>query len=235
MPHIVADRVRETSTTAGTGSYTLAGAVAGFRAFSGALSASDTCTYAALDTATGGWEVGLGTLTNATTLARTAILSSSNSGGAVNWAAGTREVFITLAASVASVNVQEFSTPGTSTWTKPAGARLIHVVAHGGGGGGGSGRRRASGETAATGGGGGGSGGRRVEAWVLAASVTDAVTVTIGAGGTGGAARTTDGTNGASGTAGGETSFGSFVFAVGGMLGSAGSTTGGAEIGRAHV
>lgn len=96
MPHIVADRVRETSTTTGTGSYTLAGAVSGFRAFASVAVNADTVFYAA----TGGadWEVGLGTFGTGNVLARTTILSSSNSGAAVNWPSGTREVFLTVPA-----------------------------------------------------------------------------------------------------------------------------------------
>jgi len=90
MAHITADRVRETSTTTGTGTYTLAGAVNGFRAFSAVMSTSDTCYYFA--TMGGGWEIGRGTLASATTLARTEILASSNGGSAVNWGSGAKDV-----------------------------------------------------------------------------------------------------------------------------------------------
>lgn len=97
MPQIFADRVRETSTTTGTGSYTLAGAVAGFRSFGSVAANGDTVFY----TATGGsdWEVGLGTWSTGNILARTTILSSSNAGSAVNWSAGSRDVFLTVPAS----------------------------------------------------------------------------------------------------------------------------------------
>lgn len=100
MPLIIADRVRETSTTTGTGSYTLAGAVAGFRAFAAVCANADTAYYVA----TGGadWEVGLGTWATGGTLARTAILASSNGGAAVNWGAGTRDVFLTAPAQLLS-------------------------------------------------------------------------------------------------------------------------------------
>lgn len=95
MPHIVADRVRETSTTTGTGSYALAGASANFRAFSGVCANADTVDYAAVDSAGAGWEVGRGTWSTGNTLARTTIFASSNGGAAVNWSAGTRDIFLT--------------------------------------------------------------------------------------------------------------------------------------------
>jgi len=98
MPHVAADRVLETTTTTGTGTLTLAGAVAGFRAFSAVASQNDTCWYflEAVDAnglPTGEWEVGLGTV-GAGTLARTAVLASSNAGAAVSLAAGTKYVGI---------------------------------------------------------------------------------------------------------------------------------------------
>lgn len=100
MAHITADRVRETSTTTGTGAFTLAGAVTGYRTFSSVLtSPSDTCYYSIAEFAPAtGWEVGLGTYSGANTLTRTTVLASSNAGAAVNFGAGTKDVFITAAA-----------------------------------------------------------------------------------------------------------------------------------------
>jgi len=98
MALITADRVKETTTTTSTGSYSLAGAVTGFRAFSAVLANNDTAYYAVEDGTN--WEVGLGTWTTGNNLARTAISASSNSGNAVNWSAGTRNVFLTHPASV---------------------------------------------------------------------------------------------------------------------------------------
>lgn len=96
MALIWKDRVKETSTTTGTGTYTLAGAVTGFQSFS-AIGDGNTCYYCATDGTD--WEVGLGTYTSAgTTLARTSVIASSNSGSAVNWSAGTRYVFTTAPA-----------------------------------------------------------------------------------------------------------------------------------------
>jgi hypothetical protein len=95
----IADRVKETSTTTGTGTLTLAGAVAGFQAFGDALTDADTTYYAIVDSAAGDWEVGLGTFTaSGTTLSRDTILASSNADAAVNLAAGSKDVFITYPA-----------------------------------------------------------------------------------------------------------------------------------------
>lgn len=108
MPHIVADRVQETSSTTGTGSYTLAGAATGFRAFSAVCADGDTAFYAATEGS--GWEVGVGTF-SAGTLARTTILASSNAGAAVNWSAGTRDVFLTVPAQqIATLGTPDFIT-----------------------------------------------------------------------------------------------------------------------------
>ena len=96
MAHVVADRVRETTTTTGTGTYTLAGAVTGFETF-GSIGNTNTTYYCCTDGTN--FEVGVGTYTSSgTTLARTAILQSSNSDSAVNWSAGTRQIFCTLPA-----------------------------------------------------------------------------------------------------------------------------------------
>jgi len=97
MALVISDRVKETTTTSGTGTYTLGGAVTGFETFTANLSDGDTTYYACTDNTD--FEVGLGTFTaSGTTLARTTILASSNSGSAVNWAAGTRTIFCTLPA-----------------------------------------------------------------------------------------------------------------------------------------
>jgi hypothetical protein len=97
MPLFVKDRVKETTTTAGTGTITLAGAVTGFQSFS-AIGDGNTTFY----TIAGGaeWEVGIGTYTSSgTTLSRDTVLSSSNSGSKVNFSAGTKDVFVTYPAS----------------------------------------------------------------------------------------------------------------------------------------
>jgi len=96
---VVKDRVKETTTTTGTGTVTLGGAVSGFQTFTSVLSNADTTYYAIIDYTNNDFEVGLGTFTSSgTTLARTTILESSNSGSAVDLESGTKEVFITYPA-----------------------------------------------------------------------------------------------------------------------------------------
>lgn len=97
MALVVKDRVKETTTTTGTGAITLAGAVAGFQAFSGVLSDSDTTYYAIVHRDTAEFEVGLGTYSSST-LTRTTVLESSNSGSAVSFTSGTKDIFITYPA-----------------------------------------------------------------------------------------------------------------------------------------
>ena len=93
MALVLKDRVKETTTTTGTGTYTLAGAVAGFEAFS-SVGDGNTTYYACTDGTD--FEVGIGTYTSSgTTLARTTILQSSNSDSAVSWSSGTRTIFCT--------------------------------------------------------------------------------------------------------------------------------------------
>lgn len=94
MALVVADRVRETSTTTGTGTLTLAGAVTGYRTFSAAIGNTNTTYYAISNTGLNEWEVGIGTVA-AGTLARTTVLSSSNAGSLVTFSAGTKDVFCT--------------------------------------------------------------------------------------------------------------------------------------------
>ena len=93
MALVLADRVKETSTTTGTGTYTLAGAVTGFESFA-SIGNGNTTYYAC--TLGADFEVGIGTYTaSGTTLARTTILQSSNSDNAVDWGAGTKTLFCT--------------------------------------------------------------------------------------------------------------------------------------------
>jgi len=104
MALVVNDRVKETSTTTGTGTFDLAGAVSGFETFVAGIGNSNT-TYYAITNSNGEFEVGLGTVTDAgtDTLARNTIISSSNSDAAVNFSAGTKDVFCTLPASKAVI------------------------------------------------------------------------------------------------------------------------------------
>jgi hypothetical protein len=100
MSLIVADRVQETTNSTGTGAYTLGGAVAGFQAFSAVTSDTDTVYYAITDNV--GFEVGLGTYSSGT-ITRTTVFSSSNSGAAVDWGTGTKNIFLTYPAGKAVV------------------------------------------------------------------------------------------------------------------------------------
>jgi len=102
MALVVNDRVKETSTTTGTVTFTLDGAVTGFETFSSAIGNGNTTYYAIEIPNTAEFEVGLGTV-SAGQLARTTVISSSNSDALVNFSAGTKNVFCTLPASKAVI------------------------------------------------------------------------------------------------------------------------------------
>lgn len=96
MALVLKDRVKETTTTVSTGTYTLAGAVTGYQSFS-VVGDGNTTYYTVTDGTN--WEVGIGTYTaSGTTLSRDTILASSNSGNAVSWGAGSKDVFLTYPA-----------------------------------------------------------------------------------------------------------------------------------------
>ena len=98
MAFVINDRVKETSTTTGTGTFTLDGATTGFETFSSAIGNSNV-TYYTIHTQNGTqFEVGIGTV-GAGTLARDTVISSSNSDAAVTFTAGTKDVFCTMPAS----------------------------------------------------------------------------------------------------------------------------------------
>ena len=99
MALLLKDRVKETTATTGTGDITLAGAVDGFQTFGAVLANADTTYYAISHRDANEWEVGLGTYNStAGTIARTTVLESSNSGSAVSFTSGTKDIFITLPA-----------------------------------------------------------------------------------------------------------------------------------------
>ena len=109
MPLVIANRVKETTTTAGTGTVTLLGASTGFQSF--AVIGDGNTTYYTIVGQTGNeWEVGIGTYTSSgTTLARTTVLanSSATQPSALSFSAGTKDVFVTYPSeyAVASTNV----------------------------------------------------------------------------------------------------------------------------------
>jgi hypothetical protein len=99
MALVLNDRVKETTTTTGTGALTFAGAVSGFETFSAGIGNSNTTYYAVAHQSANEWEVGLGTLAaDSSTITRTTVFSSSNSDSAVDFAAGTKDIFCTYPA-----------------------------------------------------------------------------------------------------------------------------------------
>lgn len=121
MAFAVNDRVKETSTTTGTGTLSLAGALTGFQTFVAGIGNSNTTYYAIVHESANEFEVGIGTVTDASpdTLSRTTILESSNSDSAVNFSAGTKTVFCTLPAEKALL------VPGSGDLTIDAPADII--------------------------------------------------------------------------------------------------------------
>jgi hypothetical protein len=127
MALVLADRVQETTTTVGTGTVTLAGAVTGFQSFS-AIGNGNTTYY----TISGGseWEVGIGTYTSSgTTLSRTTVLASSNSGSLVNFSAGSKNVFVTYPAkrSAMTTGLTENVSTISQSYTITTGANAMSV------------------------------------------------------------------------------------------------------------
>lgn len=96
MACVYAPRVKETTETTGTGTYSLAGAASGFQSFVAGIGNTNTTYYCCTDGTY--WEIGYGTITDGSpdTLARTEVLDSSNSGSAVSWSAGTKDIFCTF-------------------------------------------------------------------------------------------------------------------------------------------
>ena len=108
---VLADRVKETTTTTGTGTVTLLGASTGFQSFS-AIGNSNSTYYTIVGQTGTEWEVGIGTYTSSgTTLSRSTVLASSNAGALVSFSAGTKDVFVTQPAETTTVSSNN---PGTS-------------------------------------------------------------------------------------------------------------------------
>jgi hypothetical protein len=99
MTLVLADRVKESSASTGTGNIVLSGASVGFQTFSSAIGNGNTTYYTIADQNGANWEVGIGTYTSSgNILARDTVLSSSNSGNLVNFTSGSKDVFVTLPA-----------------------------------------------------------------------------------------------------------------------------------------
>ena len=104
MAFVINDRVKETTTTTGTGAFVLGGAVQGFETFGTGIGNNNTTYYAIFNPGTTEFEVGLGTLdADSSDLARTTVISSSNSDSAVDFTAGTKDIFCTMPASKAVI------------------------------------------------------------------------------------------------------------------------------------
>lgn len=226
MALVLKDRVKVTSITTGTGTFTLGSAVAGFQDFS-VVGDANTTFYTITYAVTGDWEVGIGTYTaSGTTLSRDTVLESSNAGSLVDFGVGEKIVFVTYPAERA---VWANAVPTVITYTSPDtygslatkienGLKSIKVTVVGGGGGGGGQRGTAPPSTVVRAAGGGGGGGAAIEyipAADLAPVVPTGVTVTVGSGGAGGPTSPAAATA-TSGSSGGTTSFGAFCSATGG-------------------
>ena len=102
MALIINDRVKETTTTTGTGTINLAGASSGYQTFVAGIGTTNTTYYCITAQAGTEYEIVIGTVTDAApdTLSRTTILESTNSDAAVDFsAATTKDVFCTMPAS----------------------------------------------------------------------------------------------------------------------------------------
>ena len=128
MALVINDRVKESSTTSGTGTLDLAGVVTGFEGFVAGIGTGNTTYYGIFEQGTSNWEVGIGTVTDAATdtLSRTAI-TSSNGDSLVNFTSGTKDVFCTLPASKAVY--LDNSTPAVPVGAASAGFALAMAVA----------------------------------------------------------------------------------------------------------
>jgi hypothetical protein len=124
MPLVLADRVKETTTTAGTGTLTLGGAVIGFQSFS-VIGDGNTTYYTISAQGSSEWEVGIGTYTaSGTTLSRDTVLASSAGAPTkTNFSAGTKDVFVAYPA--------ERSVYSDGTNIKPDNAAILEVVSGG--------------------------------------------------------------------------------------------------------
>lgn len=223
-----ADRAMESSTTTGTGTYTLAGAVTGYQALS-AVGTSRTTDYCAWEVSggvpTGGWEVGQGVY-SAGTLTRASILASSNSGAAVNWSAGTR--YVACVAPAARLQFPKVYVLSSNLiynqWTKPTGCTLIGAYGVGAGASGQAGAVGASGGVREGGDGGGGGGATGLDFVAANDYPSTAFAYRVGLGGEGVSGSGTASTNG------GDTSFNGIALGSGGTgpAGGTGTNTGGA-------
>jgi hypothetical protein len=132
MALVLADRVQETSTTSGTGSITLLGAVTGFQSFLSGIGNGNTTYYTIYEQGTSNWEVGIGSLSGGTTLSRDTIISSSNSGAVVTFGAGLKNVFVDMPSEMIALggsgqSIQVNQTTESQTYTLATGTNGFAV------------------------------------------------------------------------------------------------------------
>ena len=127
MALVINDRVKETSTTQGTGDITLAGAATGFITFNSGIGTSNTTYYTIFEQGTANFEVGLGTLSGSTTLQRDTVLSNSagNTSKISFGSSTTKDVFCTMPASKSVF----LDASGTPVGAASAGFALAMAVA----------------------------------------------------------------------------------------------------------
>ena len=135
MALIIKDRIKEASTSTGTGNITFSGAGATFSTFSSVMTTNDTTYYAIVHTSSGvdEWEVGLGTWNTGNTLSRTTILGGSNGTSAVDFSGGTKNVFMTAPASklmTANADGSLMLPDGLTVMGKIDGATYIEAETH---------------------------------------------------------------------------------------------------------
>ena len=103
MALVLKDRVKSNTVTTGTGTIVLGGAALGYQSFAVIGDANSTY-YTIADSISGAWEVGIGTYYSGnTSMTRDTVLSSSNASALVNFAAGTKDVFVTQPAEVTAI------------------------------------------------------------------------------------------------------------------------------------
>ena len=125
MALIVADRVKEATSTTGTGNVTLGGPAVGYQAFS-TIGNGNVTYYCIAGQGTADWEVGVGTYVSPSTFIRNVIFSSSNSGAIVNFPAGLKDIFCTLPSERAVYN----NADGSLVYD-PAGSAILYAIALG--------------------------------------------------------------------------------------------------------
>jgi hypothetical protein len=134
----LADRIRETCTSPGTGNVTLLGPVTGYKSFSNGIAVGSTCYYTLADQSGANFEIGIGTLTNATTLARTQVIANNlGTTALINFSSGTQDVFIDLPSEYAVTQADVGTSPnqiplnqylGSMAWQDVNNYKLNFVV-----------------------------------------------------------------------------------------------------------